>query len=486
MYLNEQVVADYISHQIAFSFVFDEEGLVLKTQGHFLDVGLLQHGSKITEILPENLIQRYYSFLSSEHDQFKVQLIINRNSETLFVNCIFSKLIGGEIELLGYISENNNKEASIPIDKLPYPIAIVKKDGEVMQMNNLFINYFIDRELIVRPLFIQKVIKTNELSPEKFDYLRMIESDANSRAVLCHYNRDKINQTFLLNLIPLSDEKPNLYLATVKDLTQFIEVQKNLEVQNEELKRQVQEEFDINKSYELKLLKKNRLESLGEIASGIFHELNQPLTHLSLKIDNMLEKYRKGDLNEDYLFVKTEQVQRQITRMRGIIDEMKQFSIVPDQRDELINVKEVLDCSLEDVSYLKVQGLVLIVKQLEDLKISGTGRELEQVFVNVLSNSLQALQLKMQKEKSFKPKLRIVFEKKEKLVRIVFIDNGLGASGDLKKLLKPFYTTKKNEGGTGLGLFIVNNLMRKMNGNIELKAREGRYFKTILTFPAIH
>ena len=173
--------------------------------------------------------------------------------------------------------------------------------------------------------------------------------------------------------------------------------------------------------------------------------------------------------------------------MRGIIDEMKQFSAVPERRDKKVNVKHVLNCALEDVSYIQVKGLILVVKHIEELQIMGSENELEQVFVNILTNSLQSLQLKQAQGKVFKPKLRIVVENVDEQVKICFIDNGRGASEDeLKNIFKPFFTTKKEEGGTGLGLFIINNLMRKMNGVIDVKSLKDRYFRTTLSFPVIN
>ena len=484
MYLNEQLSTDKASYQKVFYFLFDELGGVLKAHGRYVDAELSSNLSKLKEALSEKLFRLSKSYLTSETDQFKTCLYVCVSHEVLLVNCFFTRKDDGHVEVLGYVNHLNKERTSVSIDKLPYPIAVVKKDGELVQLNKLFIEYFLDNEVVATPIFIQDIIKTNIHSPETFDYAKMIESDANSRAVFCQFKAEKFNQTFLLNLIPLSDDGDDLYLAAVRDLTHFIEVQQKLENQNEELRKQVSEEFEINKSYELKLLKKNRLESLGEIAFGLFHELNQPLTHLSLKIDNMLERYKAGKMSEEYLLKKTEQIQRQISRMRGMIDEMKQFSTVPDSSDELIDVKEVLNCALEDVSYIKVEGLILTVEHIDGVHVKGTSGELEQVFVNVLTNSLQSLQIKMRDAEGFKPKLKIAIEKNDGNVRIIFIDNGLGASkSSLKNLFNPFYTTKKDDGGTGLGLFIINNLMRKMMGSVELQSAEGKFFKVILLFP---
>ncbi|MCG8582085.1 MAG: HAMP domain-containing histidine kinase [Bacteroidales bacterium] len=485
MYLNQQTINREIANREAFYFLLDATGVVIKSHGDLIDNGFFAVGSNIHDFLPQQLQDRFDSFVEDRliHEVI-LESVMCGDENVELVDCKF-KDFDNKVELIGTFHQQDTY-GGIPIDKLPYPIALVKKDGELTSLNRSFIDFFLESRIVVKPIYIQDIIKTNVLSPEKFDYLKMIESDANSRAVLCHFKGAENNQTFLLNLIPFNVGDEEQYLAAVKDLTQFIEVQQNLEDQNEELRRQIQDEFRINKAHELKLLKKSRLESLGEIASAIFHELNQPLTHLSLKIDNMFDKWQMGDVNESYLLEKTEQIQRQILRMRGIIDEMKQFSSVPDRKDECISIQAVLNCALEDISYMHVKGLILVVKHVEEVFIEGSANELEQIFVNVLMNSVQSLQLKSRIKQGFKPKLKVSIKKTDELVKVIFIDNGLGAEEkEISNLFKPFYTTKKSTGGTGLGLFIINNLMRKMKGSIEVQSREGRFFKTILSFPAV-
>jgi len=484
MYLNEQLISEETSYRELFYYLLDEEGNVVKSSGDLITEGILPGKEVLQGALPFSILEKYNEFVSSDNKEISHRVAICNNGDVMMVCWRMRKIEDSSIEFIGNKSPSKESVGLIPIEKLPYPIAIIQKNGEIIQFNHSFIDYFLESKIIVQPLLIQDIIKTNVLSPERFNYSNMIKSDANSRAILCHFKGAENNQTFLLNLIPISYNNRKHYVAAVKDLTQFVEIQQSLEMQNEELRNQVQEEFELNKSYELELLKKNRLESLGEIASGIFHELNQPLTHLSLKIDNMFEKWKMGNISEEYLFSKTEQIQRQILRMRGIIDEMKQFSFIPEKRDQIVNVKQVLNCALEDVSYLNVSGLILSVKQMDDICIKGSANELEQFFVNVLTNSIQSLHCKQQSEDVFRPKLRIVVKIKGDVVSVNIIDNGVGVKEEyMDDLFKPFYTTKKSDGGTGLGLFIINNLMRKMNGSVSVRAKEGKFFKTTLTFP---
>ncbi len=486
MYLNEQLISEETSYRELFYYLLDEEGNVVKSRGNLITEGVLPGQNVLEGTLPFSILEKYNAFVASENKDISYRVAICNNGDMMMVCWRMRKTESNTIEFIGNKLLPKGKAGLIPIDKLPYPIAVIQENGEILLFNYSFINYFLEHKIIVQPIRIQDIIKTNALSPEHFNYNNMIKSSANSRAIFCHFKGVGNNQTFILNLAPINYNNQRHFMATVKDLTKFVEVQQDLEIQNEELRNQVQEEFELNRSYEWELLKKNRLESLGEIASGIFHELNQPLTHLSLKIDNMFHKWKTGDVSEEYLFTKTEQIQRQILRMRGIIDEMKQFSSVPEKRDQIINIKQVLNFALEDVSYLNVSGLILSVKHMDDVYIKGSANELEQIFVNVLTNSIQSLHYKQLKEDVFRPKLKIVVKAKNNIASINIIDNGLGAKEvHLDDLFKPFFTTKKPDGGTGLGLFIINNLMRKMNGSIVVQTKEGKFFKTTLTFPLL-
>lgn len=480
MYLNEQLVGENTSYRDLFRYVFDKNARIIISENYLkIDDSLLM------KELSSVFTQKYNAFIAdstSASSECKITLLVDGS----LVNglCTIKRDASDHIILTVSAVSAKTCEGLIPISEVPYPIAIIQKNGQIVESNYPFISYFGERKLIVHPLFIQDIIKTNVLSPESFDYEKMILTEANSRAVLCHFKAGESNHTFLLNLSPLNYAGQKSFVATLKDLTEFVNVQKDLHNQNEELKNKVQKEFEINKSYELELLKKNRLESLGELASGIFHELNQPLANLSLKIDNLFEKWQSGLIDEAYLFQKTEQIQGQIIRMRGIIDEMKAFSSVVEARDQLVSVKAVLNNALENVSYLNVDGLTISIDQTHDSYVLASPIELEQVFINLFTNSIQSLQIKQAIKTKKSAKLNVTVEQNDTVIKISIADNGVGCSkAALDKIFKAFYTTKKEIGGTGLGLFIINNLMRKMNGTISVDSEEGAFFKVVLTFP---
>ena len=103
------------------------------------------------------------------------------------------------------------------------------------------------------------------------------------------------------------------------------------------------------------------LETLGEIASGISHELKQPLAHLSLKIDNLLDRWLDGTITEDYLRSKTSSIQRQIDRMKAITNQIKDFASPPEQKNSVLDLKTIINNALEDITQINLPGLSITI-----------------------------------------------------------------------------------------------------------------------------
>ncbi|WP_430810223.1 MULTISPECIES: sensor histidine kinase [unclassified Carboxylicivirga] len=482
MYLDEQVFNEVSSQHEAFSYCLTGKGEVLQSKGRFVAQGLMPSGDELMDLLPAAVVSAFHQFVISSRERHFIDMMVCGDEGVWVVNCRF-KRSEEDIEFTGFLPLGQVEGAMVPIDKLPYPVAMANKEGEILQLNRSFIDFFLDHRIIAKPILIQDVIKTNELSPEEFEYSKMINSGVNTRAVLCQFKGDK-NHTFLLNLIPVDYRSRKVYLIVVKDLTQFIDVQQSLEDQKQNLQKQMQEEFATSRSLELRLLRKTRLESLGDIASGIFYELNQPLLQLSSELNEFFDRGKKGVLTNDDFVQKSEEIQCQIVRMQDVVNEIMEFSTFSETPYECLELKKVLNIVLEDVSYQELTGLVLVLNQQADVLVMGRSYELEQIFVNILINSIQSLQAKSMQERDFTPRIKINIEQKGAMVHISFWDNGLGASTKvLKQVLKPFYTTRKALGGSGLGLFVVNNLMRKMEGWVIVDSMPGKYFETKLGFP---
>jgi len=232
----------------------------------------------------------------------------------------------------------------------------------------------------------------------------------------------------------------------------------------------------------------DRMASLGEMASGIAHEINQPLNTMSMVMDNMLfESSRKENMKNEYLKKKSNKIFQNITRIRNIIDHVRAFSR---NSDDYIATNFDINASIRNaVSMISEQFKHLAIElriQLDENQptVSGNTFKFEQVVLNLLINAKDALLEKKSKHPDVQPMfVEIKSYRKNQSFVIEVIDNGTGISEeDIEHIMLPFYTTKDTGKGTGLGLSISYQIIKEMNGSIEISDNvyHGTTFKILL------
>jgi len=235
---------------------------------------------------------------------------------------------------------------------------------------------------------------------------------------------------------------------------------------------------------EKRLIHSERMAGLGELASGIAHEINQPLNTISLILDNLLSEVAKDEnIKEDYLKNKSDKIFDNITRMRNIIDHIRAFSR---NQDESILTGFDINSSIRNaVSMISEQFRHLAISLNLDLQeklpeIIGDTYKVEEVILNLLANAKDALLEKSHKVKeSQSQKVNENFEmvvgirsyQKDQHIIVEVNDNGIGIRDeDIGHIMLPFYTTKDVGKGTGLGLSISYQIIREMHGTIEISS----------------
>jgi len=232
----------------------------------------------------------------------------------------------------------------------------------------------------------------------------------------------------------------------------------------------------------------DRMASLGEMASGIAHEINQPLNTLSMVMDNILyESTRKESMNNEYLKKKADKIFENITRIRNIIDHVRAFSR---NSDDYIATNFDINASIRNaVSMISEQfkhHAIDLRLQLDENQPSILGNvfKFEQVILNMLINAKDALLEKKKIQPDFQDQFIEIKSYRENQSFVVeVIDNGIGISDeDIENIMLPFYTTKDTGKGTGLGLSISYQIIKEMNGAIEISGNwfRGTTFKIIL------
>jgi histidine kinase len=239
---------------------------------------------------------------------------------------------------------------------------------------------------------------------------------------------------------------------------------------------------------EQQLIQASKMATLGEMATGIAHELNQPLTVIKTASNFLQRKVnRSEEIKEEILMTMTEEIDSHVNRASKIINHLREFGRKSEVRKEKIQVNDALTKSLEIfIQQLKIRGIEVVVQMEENLPmILADSNRLEQVFVNLLINARDAVEERAEKQKDFSKRIYVNTGAKEKKVQIEIKDTGAGIPKNVyEKIFEPFFTTKEVGKGTGLGLSISYGIVQDYEGTIKVKTRENEGSSFIIEFPA--
>ena len=232
-----------------------------------------------------------------------------------------------------------------------------------------------------------------------------------------------------------------------------------------------------------KLLVAERYSAWESVARKLAHEIKNPLTPIQLSIDSLKEKYSdqlkdKSKNFENYLST----INRQIKDIEKLVNEFSDFARMPSPILKKINIAKVIERAVEFYKMSdKNLNLKIIKVKEQSFNINGDSDQLYRVFLNLIKNSLEAIDEKKQKDKNFQGKIVVEIDRNNEYIVIKMLDNGPGFN-DIKNITKPYYTTKKD--GTGLGLPIVSKIINEHDGDVNfLKKTTGAVIEIYL--PAI-
>jgi signal transduction histidine kinase len=214
-----------------------------------------------------------------------------------------------------------------------------------------------------------------------------------------------------------------------------------------------------------------KLTSMGILAAGIAHEINNPLTNISLNLE-MLKDLLKSDEKIDK---KVAAIERNVNRASRIAKELLHFSREKETALEPTDINQVVKST---ANLLKTQKLSAIIHfRLRDLpQIMGIPWKLEEVLINLLMNSIDSC--------TEDDRIDVETFGEKGYVKVVITDSGHGiAPENLSKVFDPFFTTKEIGKGTGLGLSVCYNIVRQHGGEISLAGREQGGTIATVSFP---
>jgi C4-dicarboxylate-specific signal transduction histidine kinase len=260
---------------------------------------------------------------------------------------------------------------------------------------------------------------------------------------------------------------------------------------NKELQDQIGERLRVEAELETQRtlqMRSDRLRSLGEMAAGIAHELNQPLVGVrGLAEHTLLGQERGWELKAETLQERMEQIIAQADRMVHIIDHVRRFAREAG-RPEMTTV-QLNDVVQSALSLLQVQlrthGVSLSTHLAADLPlIYANSFSIEEVALNLLNNARDAVEEKMAADKLTSGWIKVETGHSPDEVWVQISDNGTGIAADLQeKIFDPFFTTKDPDKGTGLGLSISRTIIEEHDGRIEVQSTPGQGTSITIALP---
>jgi PAS domain S-box-containing protein len=401
------------------------------------------------------------------------------------------------------------------LEMLPYSVAVSEMNGRFIMVNNAFCEEIeMSKKDILGKTFERLNVRLNEenlkfISEEMqengcVENVEIESLTAKGNRIYTYYSsklirmrgepviiHSSVNVTEKKKIEKeLEDYRKNLE-KLVKDRTEALEsankaledTNKALQKTNDELNKQRQELQqaleNLNKT-QVQLVESEKMASLGVLAAGVAHEINNPLNFIhggSMGIENYMNDCLEE--HKEQLEPMINAINTGVHRAARIVASLSHFSRSTDSIEEQCNIHNIIDnCLVMLQNQIKNKATVTKEYTEQQFVLTGNDGKLHQVFLNIIANAAQAI--------PEKGEIKISTRIEENNLKIAIADNGSGIEkGHLLRIFDPFFTTKAPGKGTGLGLSIVNKIVVEHKGHITVDSELGKGTTMNITLPII-
>ena len=245
-----------------------------------------------------------------------------------------------------------------------------------------------------------------------------------------------------------------------------VKTDKDLEILNKNFNLMI----DKLKNQQEKLIINERHEAWGGLARKLAHEIKNPLTPIQLTIDRLKNKYSnllestESENFEENLKI----INNQIKQIGNLVNEFSDFARMPKPTLRSNDLVKLIQENIKLLNQLDTSIKINFSSNSDLIDFKCDKEQLSRVFLNLIKNSIESIGQKLEKNPKFKKKIDVEINEDDLHINFTIIDNGAGfknISTNIKDILNPYFTTKKN--GTGLGLSIVNKIVNDHNGKID-------------------
>lgn len=238
---------------------------------------------------------------------------------------------------------------------------------------------------------------------------------------------------------------------------------------------------------EAEAMKTARLASIGELAAGVAHEINNPINGIINYAQLLADKVKEGSIEREV----ADRIIREGDRIAGIVKSLLSFARERNEEKVPCRVGEILSDSISLIgAQLRKNAIHLGIESHGDIpEILANPQQIEQVFLNIISNSQYALNEKYprgQENKILQIAVRTIEAEGKEFVRVTFHDRGVGIpEAVMDRVMTPFFSTKPLGVGTGLGLSISHGIVSSHGGRMQIQSSEGEFTNVILDLPTV-
>jgi two-component system NtrC family sensor kinase len=238
------------------------------------------------------------------------------------------------------------------------------------------------------------------------------------------------------------------------------------------------------KEMDAQLVQSDKLASLGKMAAGVAHEINNPLAVILQKtgwLQDLLdeEEFKKSANGEEFR-ASVKKIEEHVERARKVVHNMLGYARRMEPRLEDIDVNQTINQTVDILeNYARSNNIDIQTDLAGNLPITaGDQAQLQQVILNLINNAIDAI--------GKDGTVSVKSSRDSSQIKVVIADTGPGIPESMqKKIFDPFFTTKNTGKGTGLGLWISYNIIEKMGGKLSLQSKEGQGAAFTITLPIV-
>ena len=390
------------------------------------------------------------------------------------------------------------EQLDILLDTFPDPMLNVSPKGDIVRANMMastFFGYTTDELLGMRieQLLPSRFRKNHPRQRRKY-FKKPEHRSMGSRSTLQALTKDGREPFVEISLSHTGSGENRLATVNVLDVTE--REQGRLEL--EHARKRAESALKLQGKLQAGLVESEKMAALGGLVAGIAHEINTPIgvaltsaTHLSSETKKANALYRSGEMTEEALndyFDTANQVAQMLSlntqRASDLIQSFKQVAV--DQtadKSRTYDLESYIQETLLSLKpHLKNRPIKIQVKCVGDMSVTGHAGGVSQVLTNFITNSVRYAF-----DEGQSGNINISVKGTKRNIKLVYKDDGNGISADLQKnVFDPFVTTGRSAGGSGLGLYIVYNIVtQSLKGSVELTSAENEGAKFVVRFPRV-